>query len=303
MEKISVIITVRNEQKTLPALLHSIEAQTLLPNEVVIVDGDSTDGTVALLRSWKPKFPVQILQKEGNRSVGRNAAIAASHHPIIAITDAGCVLDKDWLRNITKPFSSGAEVVAGYYAPLAKNAFERAAAAFMLVQPENVDESHFLPATRSMALHKSIWLKVGRFNERYTYNEDYVFAKMLEKMGAKMAFARTAIVYWSPPTSWRAFYLQVYKFAYGDAYSGILRPKVALIYLRYVIFLLTILSAPLFIALGILYCIWAIAKHFKHVNSVSALVILPIMQIGTDLVVMFGTARGFVQRMMHANKD
>src|SRR6185369_9657932 len=124
MEKVTLIVTVKNEARTLASLFESIESQTRLPDEVVISDGGSIDGSLKLLRNWKPGFPVHILQKIGNRSIGRNAAIDAATFPIIAIADAGCVLDKDWLKELLRPFAQGADVVAGYYQARAHTSFE-----------------------------------------------------------------------------------------------------------------------------------------------------------------------------------
>ncbi|HZZ98435.1 MAG TPA: glycosyltransferase [Candidatus Saccharimonadia bacterium] len=300
MEKVTLIITVKNEANNISELLHSIEAQSTLPDEVVIADGGSTDTTLQILHSWKPNFRVKILKKPGNRSIGRNAAINAASHPLIAITDAGCVLDKSWLTELLKAFAPTVEVVAGYYKALANTSFERAAAAYMLVMPEHINAQEFLPATRSMALRKKTWEKIGKFDERYTFNEDYVFAKKLKKQQVQMAFAEKAIVFWHPPTTWNAFFLQVYKFAYGDAYAGILRSKVVLIFARYLIFLLLSVVPFVFWPVIAAYFIWAVVKSYKHVGSIDAILLLPIMQVGTDLTVMAGTLLGGAQRITHA---
>ena len=50
---ISLICTVFNEGRTVRALLDSLLAQSLLPDEVVIVDGGSTDDTVAHIRAYE----------------------------------------------------------------------------------------------------------------------------------------------------------------------------------------------------------------------------------------------------------
>src|SRR5688500_7151252 len=55
---LSVVIPVRNELPRLPAVLEGLERQHLQPDEVVIADGGSTDGTrewleaAARSRSW-----------------------------------------------------------------------------------------------------------------------------------------------------------------------------------------------------------------------------------------------------------
>ena len=87
--KISLISTVLNEARSLPALLDSIAAQTRPPDEVIICDGGSTDGTLELLRAER-RFPLRVIERPGsNISQGRNAAIAQASGDVIASTDAG----------------------------------------------------------------------------------------------------------------------------------------------------------------------------------------------------------------------
>ena len=45
-EKASLVITIRNEEKSIEGLLDSILNQTKQPDQIVIVDGGSTDGTI-----------------------------------------------------------------------------------------------------------------------------------------------------------------------------------------------------------------------------------------------------------------
>lgn len=64
---ISIITCVRNQAKYLPELLKSIEVQTDLSFEHILVDGESTDGTVELLNSYKEKnknrFKIQLFSR------------------------------------------------------------------------------------------------------------------------------------------------------------------------------------------------------------------------------------------------
>ena len=97
--KLSLIVTVLNEEKYIGKLIDSISIQTKIPDEIIIVDGGSIGNTVAKIQNskfkiqnYKSKF--KIIIKPGNRSVGRNEAIRKTTGDIILSTDAGCILDK-----------------------------------------------------------------------------------------------------------------------------------------------------------------------------------------------------------------
>src|SRR5438309_1209372 len=100
--QVSLVITVLNEVDSLPELLDSIAAQTRSPDEIVVVDGGSTDGTVAALQRWTSAHPrARILSAPGaNIAIGRNLAIAHARGDVIAVTDAGVRLAPNWLASL-----------------------------------------------------------------------------------------------------------------------------------------------------------------------------------------------------------
>lgn len=305
--KISLICTVLNEGEAVENFLHSILSQTKNPDELIIVDGGSTDDTYSVIKiyesrlSRKTKF--QLLRKHGNRSVGRNEAVKHAAGDIIACTDAGNTLDKDWLKNITEPFKDKSiDVVAGYYKGLAENTFQKSLIPYVLVMPDKVDPNNFLPAARSVAFRKTIWEKAGKFDEKYSHNEDYVFAKKLKKIGAKIVFAKNAIVYWIPRNNLRQSFYMFFRFAYGDSQAGIFRPKVLLIFLRYflvAVLIILFINNRSYIILNTLYLIlfiylfWAIQKNYKYIKDWRAFYILPLLQFTSDVAVLTGTVFGF----------
>lgn len=298
MAQIGLIVTVLNEEESLQSLLESLERQTRLPDEIVIVDGGSTDLTQNILARWQAPCPYRWIVKQGNRSIGRNEAIAQLKSEYVAITDAGCIPEPDWLEKISVPLFNGtADVVAGYYKPNALSAFQFAAAAYMLVLPKKITPLQtFLPATRSMALTVEAWEKAGRFHEKLSDNEDYAFANALQKSGARMSFVSDAVVLWSPPKTWAQFLKQIYRFAYGDAVAKLYRPKVVFIFLRYFFFaVLGFFNFELLLNVLLIYAFWARQKNASYVNSIQSLYILPAMQFSTDVVVMYGTIRGLIQ--------
>lgn len=311
--KFSLVITVLNEESKIISLLNSIAKQSMEPDEVIIVDGGSTDNTLSVISNFNPqaggqisnkKTKFKLLKKIGNRAVGRNEGIQKAKNEIIAITDAGCILDINWLKKITTPFKDKKiEIVSGYYKVLSRSVFEKCVGIYVLVMPDSINPQEFLPSSRSMSLRKKIWKEAGGFPEKFSLNEDYVFAIKLKKLNKKIHFARNAIVSWMPRSTIKNAFLMFFQFARGDAQAAILRPKVIFIFIRYglgfIIFLIGLINknvlylAALFL---VLYLIWAIYKNFHYVKKAEALYILPILQIICDIAVISGTLKGFYEQ-------
>ena len=145
---VSVIATVKNEEQTVHRLLDSLAAQTHPPDEVIIVDGGSTDGTVEVLEKYTAggALPLRVLARPGtNISQGRNAAIAVATGEIIASTDAGVRLSPNWLEELVKPFEEeGLYVVSGFFLPDPETVFETAMGATVLPVLADVNPEKFL---------------------------------------------------------------------------------------------------------------------------------------------------------------
>lgn len=89
--RVSVVIPAYNAGSTISAALSSVTAQTAVPDEIVVVDDGSTDGTSEIVRA--SGWPVRLLQQDrGGPSAARNAGIAAASGELIAFLDA----DDEW---------------------------------------------------------------------------------------------------------------------------------------------------------------------------------------------------------------
>ena len=147
--KISFVATVFNEEKTIRVFLDSLYKQTKMPDEIIIVDGGSSDLTVAKIRNPKShrdlwseirnrniKLRVYVLPKS-SIAAARNYGIKKASGNIIVCSDAGCVLNKEWIENITKPFKDKSiDVVAGYYKGKPKSVFEKCLIPYVLVSKQ-----------------------------------------------------------------------------------------------------------------------------------------------------------------------
>ena len=241
--RVSLIVTVFNEEKSVAALLDSIIAQSRQPDEVVIVDGGSSDRTVDILRSYEDKLPLNIIVEPGsNISRGRNLAIRAASGDIIASTDAGVRLASRWLQELIKPFGSSEKigsnlspVSCGFFIADPQTTFEIAMGATVLPSIEEIDAEAYLPSSRSIAYAKEAWQAVGGYPEWLDYCEDLIFDFNLRRCGYPFIWVPKAIVYLRPRSSLGAFFKQYHRYARGDGKANLWFKRHLVRYLSYLL--------------------------------------------------------------------
>ena len=230
--KVSVVMTVRNDAPACAVTLDSLSQQSLSPDEIVVVDGGSTDETVSMIRRRsEDDSRIRLIESPGsNIARGRNLAVAAATGDLIACTDAGCRLAPDWLAKLVAPFEADIEVefVAGMYRVEGGTLLERVVGlATMRGQLEPVNPDTFHPSARSMACTKALWSRVGGWPEWIGYSEDTLFDQKVERLGVRSAFAGDAIVHWRPRGSIRAIARQFYRYGTGRGHTQIGAPDFA----------------------------------------------------------------------------
>jgi glycosyltransferase involved in cell wall biosynthesis len=249
--RVSVISTVLDEAESLPRLLNSLAAQTRVPDEVIICDGGSTDGTLQLLEA-ECRFPLHVVQRpEANISQGRNAAIEAAAGEIIAVTDAGVRLSPQWLEKLVAPFEDEAvQAVAGTFVAAPQTVLEMAMGATVIPEiRELMDTDRYPPSSRSVAFRRAAWRAVEGYPEWIDYCEDVIFDLRLRARFGRFVFAPEAVAAFRPRPGLRAFWHQYYRYARGDGKAN-LWPRQHLA--RYA----TYLVGPVLLVVGLLLRSW-----------------------------------------------
>ncbi len=122
MKRISVIVPTYEEEKSIETFLRQFKNQTIPRSEfeIIIVDGDSKDGTREIAEKYADKV---IIQESDGIGGARNDGVKAANAPFIATTDADIRLPDRWLEIMLRHFESDEEVVAvvGPDGPIEKN--------------------------------------------------------------------------------------------------------------------------------------------------------------------------------------
>lgn len=102
MMKVSVIIPHWNRRDLLPSCLGSLQDQSQPPEEIIVVDNGSTDGSLELLA--KEYSEVQVIALGANRGFAYavNRGIAAASGEIIALVNNDVEVHKDWLAELVR---------------------------------------------------------------------------------------------------------------------------------------------------------------------------------------------------------
>ena len=237
--KISVIIPVYNAartiNKTIGAILSLVEANPAV--EIIAVDDGSIDATPEILKTFKQIKTIR--QENSGPAAARNTGAKAAAGEILVFTDSDTIPEAKWLFQLTRPFenpeimaTTGTYSIANPNSPLAE-----------IIQKEisnkhaSYDEFIKFGGTYNLAIRRSLFQKIGGFNEGYrrASGEDNDLCYRILREGYLLKFVPQAIVAHYHPENpvkymkeqfrhgfWRAkLYIDHPTRIAGDNYTGI----------------------------------------------------------------------------------
>ena len=227
--KFTLVSTVFNEISRIADTIADINNQTRRPDEVVITDAGSKDGTYEFLIKWSKNSPfsVKILQENGcNVARGRNLAIKAASHSLIVSTDFGCRFHSNWLESLVTPFETdpNLELVGGAFSVIETDITTKAAMADFILQKGYpvVMDKYFSVSSRSIAYFKSIWEKIGGYPEWLTLAaDDTIYWMLVKKLGFNYILSEKPYVYWGRHKTNKAIAREAFRYGLGDGESRI----------------------------------------------------------------------------------
>lgn len=110
---VSVIIPTYNRAKLVQAAVESVLKQTRVPDEIVVVDDGSTDGTVEALRRFGAPVVV-VSQTNQGRSAARNRGLREAHGDLILFLDSDDLLAPECVEHYLQVLEQHPEVGVVY---------------------------------------------------------------------------------------------------------------------------------------------------------------------------------------------
>jgi glycosyltransferase involved in cell wall biosynthesis len=320
--KVSIVIIEKNEIRHIKKCLDSLLNQTYQNLEIIVVDGNSTDGTREMIfQEYSRSKEVKMVVEPGlGFAHARNVGIRSSLGEIIAFTGGNEFADPEWVEKLVKNFVS--ENTAGVYGcmlvPNGHGGFLREFCKFKRcktasgIRPE---KGRFGRGT-NMAFRKSVIEELGLFDELLHDADDAEFAWRVGKK-YKIVYEPAALIFHQDGEwrSWKAFvkYLWDPMVGQGQAVykNGILSysPKTTLLYVLPIAFsillllwlrtreLTTLLFVVILPSLGLLGFVVRDAIRFRSKSSLYGLLLYPMQLIVGSAALLAGFYRALKSQM------
>jgi rhamnosyltransferase len=202
---VSVVVRALNEAQHLGRLLHGLQNQTVLPDEIIVVDSGSTDDTPRIAE--RAGCVVKSISKD-EFSFGRalNLGCDASSSDLIVILSAHVYpLYDTYVEHMIGAFGrEGVDVAYGRQVGDHRTKFSESRIMLRWFPTKNIwDQGHPFSNNANAAVRRRAWEQI-RYDESLTGLEDLAFAKEVMRRGSKVAYVADAPVVHVHEETWAA---------------------------------------------------------------------------------------------------
>jgi cellulose synthase/poly-beta-1,6-N-acetylglucosamine synthase-like glycosyltransferase len=194
---VSVIVPALDAARTLGPCIDSLLGLRYPRDrlELIAVDNGSSDGTREIARRYAEITLVE--EPVRGRAAARNRGLRAAAHEIVAMTDADCTVDPDWLRNLVEPLRDESVALVGGRILASRRNHPIAAFGEQIHDNEKAIRVFRPPyvSTANWASRRAVLDQVGGFDEALPCGEDSDFAYRCFRAGLAPAYAPEAVVY------------------------------------------------------------------------------------------------------------
>ena len=214
---VSVVVPCYNEERYIGQVLSRLAGQYEHGRfEIIVVDGMSSDKTREVVTRFSAENPEARVRLVDNRArnipAALNLGIGAARGDVIVRMDAHSVPSANYVRRCVELLGSGDAAVVGMPWLISPGAetLEARAIALAVSHPFGIGDakyrlagqpSQFVDTVPFGAFHKSLWQRLGGFNEKLLANEDYDFYYRVRRGGGRVLLETSGhCTYYARPT-------------------------------------------------------------------------------------------------------
>lgn len=194
--EISIIIRTKNEERWIGHCLKMVFQQSYKNFEVILVDNESSDHTVAVARHFPLKKIIHI--SEYRPGYALNEGIRVSHGDFIVCLSGHCIpKETKWLENLRRNFVNGNRIAGVYGRQLPirfTSPVDKRDLLMVFGQDRRIQIKDYFFHNANSMLSKEIWERFP-FDEQVTNIEDRVWGKAVIEAGYRIAYDPEAAVY------------------------------------------------------------------------------------------------------------
>ena len=233
-ELVTVVVPARNEERFIATCLDSIVRQTERDLQIIVVDGASTDRTVAIVEEYQERDPrIELLHNpRGIIPVSLNLALAAARGEWLVRVDSHATVPPDYVRTAVDHLRSGDwGGVGGRKDGVGVTDAGRAIAAAM-ASPFGVGNStyHYGTAPQPVehipfgAYPVALARSLGGWDERLRVNQDFEFDWRVRASGRQLLFDPALRIEWHCRQSVADLFRQYQRYGRGKVRVAALHP-------------------------------------------------------------------------------
>lgn len=216
--KISIIIPCKNESGVVENLLDSLVRQTRPADEVIVVDSNCTDDTIARAKTYAKKLPLKTAAaNQTGPAHARNRGASKATGDMLIFADADLIFPEYFLQEFEKQINKKRLQAGSFIQRMRSNRFGiRAGACLMNAYARLMQYTPWPIGFGCLYVTREVFDAVNGFDTSLYIMEDYDLI-----LKAKRAKYRTGIINITYSTSDRRYQndsLQVFKGIYGELY-------------------------------------------------------------------------------------
>jgi len=231
MDKVTIVIPSRNEEKYIGRCLDSIIAQNFPKSqlEALVCDGRSTDRTPEIVRKYSKghRFIHLLINEQQTAPHAFNLGIEKAAGEVIIILGAHAELHPDYVKESLAAFRHDETIgcVGGIIENIYENITSRAIG-YAMSQPFGVGNAFFrtgqgegfVDTVAFGAYKKAVFQKAGLFDTSLTRNQDDELNFRLTKAGYKIWLSKKIRSRYYVRASFRKLFRQYFQYGYWKVY-------------------------------------------------------------------------------------